>query len=108
MSYYDPWTHAIKIFLTRILQLIALSLTLGLLVWYVLLHWFINAQFLDATRVAISGDNHGVSLMFTLCLINGTSLTGWLFTFINMRWPARNRGIDRHHRGARIINHDNE
>jgi hypothetical protein len=63
---------------------------------------------MDTTRLAMSGDNIAASVMLALCLINGMSLTAWLFTWLNMRWPTRNAADDRHHRGARVVYRDDE
>lgn len=105
MSYYDPWSHAIKIFLTRLVQFITFSLLLGVLAWHTLLR-LLGYDFLGSTRIAYSGTLLDMRAMLVLCLIIGALLTGWLFTWITMRWPARNRGADRHHRGARVIDSD--
>lgn len=107
MSYYDPWSHAIKIFLTRLLQFIVTSLLLGVLAWHTLLR-LLNADFMEATRVAYEGNLLNLRAMLILCLIIGALVTGWLFTWLMMRWPARNRGADRYHRGAQIIYRDDE
>lgn len=104
MSYYDPWTHAIKIFLTRLLQFIAASLLLGLLTWYTLLH-FLDADFMNATRVAYEGNLLNLRAMLILCLIIGALVMGWLFTWLMIHRPPAS---DRHHRGARVIYHDEE
>jgi hypothetical protein len=105
MSYYDPWTHALKLFLTRLIQFIAASLLLGLGAWHLLLR-LLGYDFLGSTRIALSGNILDLRAMLGLCLIIGALLTGWLFTWLMLRWPARNRGADRHHRGARVIDTD--
>lgn len=105
MSYYDPWSHAIKIFLTRLLQFVIASVLLGLLAWHVLLHWFLHVEFMETTRLAIGDDSIVVRAMLGLCLVIGALLTAWLFTWLMMRRPAPN---DRHHRGAQVIYRDEE
>lgn len=105
MSYYDPWSHAIKIFFTRLFQFIVASLLLGLLVWYALLRWYLEAPFIETTRLAINTDNFAVRSTLGLCLVIGTLLTAWLFTCLIMRRPPPD---DRLNRGARIVYRDNE
>ncbi|MBX9848735.1 MAG: hypothetical protein K2X64_05535 [Rhodocyclaceae bacterium] len=108
MSYYDPWSHAIKIFFTRLLQFILLSVILGSLVWYALLRWYFGISFIETSQEAILGDSIALRTIFALCICNGALLTGWLFTWLTMRWPSRNRGDDRHNRGARVIDPEDE
>lgn len=107
MSYYDPWTHFLKLFFTRVLQFIVASLLLGLLAWYTLLR-LLDADFVEGSRAAYEGNLFNLRVMLILCLIIGALVTGWLFSWLMMRWPARNRGTDRHHRGARVIERDDE
>jgi hypothetical protein len=107
MSYYDPWTHAFKLFCTRLIQFIAASLLLGVGAWHLLLR-LLDSDFMGATRTAFSGNLLNMRAMLGLCLIIGALLTGWLFTWLMLRWPARNRGNERHHRGARVIDRDDE
>jgi hypothetical protein len=107
MAYYDPWSHALQLFFTRILQFILASLAFGLLAWGLLLR-YLGGDFVSATRQAFTGDNAGLRLILVLCALIGASLSGWLFTYITMRWPSRNRRADRHHRGARVIDRDDE
>ena len=107
MSYYDPWTHAIQLFFIRLAQFIIASLMFGTLAWFSLLH-LLEVDLLKATRVALEGSMLDLRIMLILCAIIGAILTGWLFMWLMMRWPARNRGADRHHRGARVIVRDDE
>ncbi len=105
MSYYDPWIHNVKIFFTRLALFILAAVAFGILAWHTLLR-VLGDDFMGSTRLAFDGNLLNLRAMLVLCLIIGALLTGWLFTWIMMRWPSRNRGADRHHRGARVIDGD--
>ena len=105
MSYYDPWTHAMQIFLTRLVQFIALSIALGLSAWSGLLHWYFDSAWFETTKLAVTGGNASARVMLALCLGNGAFVTAWLFTWLMLRRPHAG---DRHHRGARVVHHDDE
>ena len=107
-KFYDPWTHTIQIFLTRLMQFFFASLLLGLSAWYGLLNGYLHVAFVEATRQAIGDDSIAFRAMLGLCLAIGALLTAWLFTWLTMRWPARQARGDRHHRGAQIIYRDDE
>ena len=68
----------------------------------------LDSDFMGSTRMAFSGNLLNMRAMLGLCLIIGVLLTGWLFTWLMLRWPARSRGDDRHNRGARVIDRDDE
>lgn len=105
MSYYDPWTHAIKIFFNRLLLFVIASLVLGLLARHMLLRWYLEVAFMDANCLAIGSDSIVNRAMSGLCLVIGMLLTAWLFTWLMMKRPLAH---ERHHRGARVVYHDEE
>lgn len=53
-NYYDPWGHAFRLFMNRVLLFIALSLLLGLAVWAALLHWIFEADAMTIVRSTLN------------------------------------------------------
>lgn len=106
-NYYDPWAHAVHLFFTRVLQFVVLSALLTVAIWAALLSW----HFPDSSWTALArwswdiarSDNRHWKAVFVLCMVNATVLVGWLFTTISLL--SRLRGGDRHHRGARVVQH---
>lgn len=103
-NYYDPWAHAMHLFLSRLVQFLALSLLLGLAVWANLLHLVFEADWktvATSTWAMWSSTDLMWRVILAQSLVIGTLLTAWLFTWLLGR--ARLRRGERHHRGARVI-----
>lgn len=107
MSYYDPWVHAIQIFVSRVLQFFLLSLAVGAASWFGVLHAFFNEVDLwPLTWRAITGENHTARVILNLCLALGATQAAWLFGCLIL--CGSNSRPERHHRGARIVQHGDE
>lgn len=106
MNYYDPWGHAIQIFATRLMQFVFLSIILGFALWFGVLHEFFDVELIPLTQHAITGENSTARAILVLCLALGTSWAGWLFSCLMLCGTGHQP--ERHHRGARIVQHDDE
>ena len=109
-NHYDPWVHAVHLFANRVVLFLLLSLALGLAWWAGVLRWVFGVAWADMGRgtwVVVQGP---VDVTWRVGLgeagVIGAVLTAWLFNFSVMRGRLR-RG-DRHHRGARVIDADDE
>lgn len=100
-NYYDPWQHAIHIFVKRIFQFIALTIFLGFLSWYAWLHFYFEYGIWDATKLAVSGEVKSLKALLLMCFVNAGVITGWLFTWLI---KSRKQTGDNHYRGSRIQN----
>jgi hypothetical protein len=100
-NYYDPWQHAIHIFLKRIIQYIALTITLGFLAWYGWVHFHFGVGIWDATKLAISSEASALKALLIMCFVCAGVITGWLFTWLI---GSRKQKSDNHYRGSRINN----
>jgi hypothetical protein len=107
---YDPWIHAVHVFLNRVVLFLVLSMALGLAWWAGVLHAVLGVAWGDmahGTWVVVQGP---VDPTWRMGLgeagVIGAVLTAWLFTFLVMRGRLR-RG-DRHHRGARVVDAGDE
>ena len=98
-TYYDPWTHAIQIFFTRIFQFILLTLIFGFAIWYSMLHHQFNSNFYTDTKLAIYGDSEVIKSLFYMCFVSSALITAWLFTWLIIRKPQVK---NQHARGARL------
>lgn len=106
-NFYDPWAHTVHLFLTRIMQFAILSILLSLAIWAGLVHWYFAAATWSELAqwswdVAQQGHRHW-KFVFVLCMFIAAGLVAWLFTTITLL--SRLRGGDRHHRGARVVQH---
>ncbi|GEM_PF-6007465 len=112
MSYYDPWLHAVNLFINRLFLFVVLTLLLGLCAWAGLLHWLFGADWMTVARSLLVATDNAIELrwrvMFWQSIASGGLLTAWLFTWLRSR--ARLRRGDRHHRGTRVVvaDHDDE
>ena len=109
-NHYDPWVHAVHLFLNRVALFVLLSLALGLAWWAGVLRVVFGVTWSampSGTLVLLQGP---VELIWRVGLGEawaiGAALTAWLFTYLVMRGRLR-RG-DRHHRGARVVDSDDE
>lgn len=105
-NFYDPWTHALNLFITRILQFFVLSGFFGIAIWLALLNRYFEVAIWETTKLAVTGDHNTSRAMFGLCLLAGSLTASWLFTYLIMR--GRLRSGDRHHRGARVVTSDRD
>ncbi len=109
-NFYDPWAHAVHLFFTRLMQFAILSALLGLAVWAGLLHWY----FADSTWTELAHwswdiarhSNRHWQGVFALCMTVAALLVGWLFTTLIL--VGRLQGGERHHRGARVVHHEQD
>lgn len=107
---YDPWMHALRLFLNRVLQFLALSVVLGLAWWAGVLRVVFSVPW-SAMPSGTWGLLQGPAEVIWRVGLGeawaiGAALTAWLFTYLVMRGRLR-RG-DRHHRGARVVDADDE
>lgn len=109
-NHYDPWAHAVHLLLNRALQFLMLSLVLGLAWWAGVLRWalgVVSDDMAHGTWLIVQGP---VDAIWRVALgeagVIGALLVAWLFTFLMMRGRLR-RG-DRHYRGARVVDANDE
>lgn len=104
-NYYDPWAHAVRLFVNRLVLFVVLSGALGLATWAALLHVAYTADAKAVVRFTWSLLTAESDLAWRVILAQsltiGTLVTAWLFTWLLGR--ARLRRGERHHRGARVI-----
>jgi hypothetical protein len=100
-NYYDPWLHAIEIFIRRITQFIVLTLILGFLIWWAWLHFYFDVGILDVTKKAFTGEAGMLRAFLIMCFACSGLIAGWLFSWL-MR-DSRQKG-ENYHRGSRIQN----
>lgn len=100
-NYYDPWLHAIEIFIRRIIQFIALTLILGFLIWWAWLHFYFDVEILVITKKVVTGEAGLLRAFFLTCFVSSTLVTGWFFSWLMSVTRKKN---ENHHRGARIQN----
>ena len=110
MNYYDPWGHAFRIALNRVLLFVLLLVSSSAGLWA----WLLSHFYDYGWRVIVGsawalpqgdGELHW-RIMFWLSLGCGTLATTTLFAAL-MRRPRLRRG-DRHRRGARVVDADHE
>ena len=100
-NYYDPWQHAINIFVKRIFQFIALTILLSFFIWYFWVHYYFEIALWDASKQVFKDGTSLLKALFTMCFISAGTITGWLFTWLIRRLKNKN---DNHYRGSRIDN----
>jgi hypothetical protein len=109
-NFYDPWAHAVSLFFSRVLQFIALSALLGLGAWAALLHWYFAvatwSELASWTLDIAQHSNRHWRGVFVLCMTIAALLVGWLFTTVSLL--SHLRSGERHHRGARVVNHSRD
>lgn len=49
-NYYDPWAHAVRLFVNRLVLFVVLSVLLGLAAWAAVLHWAFEADGMAIVR----------------------------------------------------------
>ena len=104
MSYYDPWAHALEIFITRVFQFAFLTFAVGLSIFACLFHFYFDENWSVVGRIFWNWkqlDSRWWNSIIALCISNGFWITALIYVFIYRR--CGNSG-DRHHRGARLIN----
>lgn len=108
MNYYDPWGHAFRLFLNRVLLFVLLLVSSSGLLWA----WLLSHFYDYGWRVIVGsawalpqgdGELHW-RIMFWLSVGCGTLATTALFAALMRRTKLR-RG-DRHRRGARVVHAD--
>lgn len=105
--FYDPWQHAMYLFMTRVMQFLFLSLVLGLVVWACLLHSYFDCTWLDTARATwamLQTTESTWRAIFGLCFVVGALLSAWLFTWLMLR--ARLQRGDSYRRGSRVVQQD--
>lgn len=108
-NFYDPWQHAIHLFMTRVMQFLFLSLILGLMTWASLLHWFFDASWPEVARFTwgmVRGADKTWRAICAQSFAIGALLTAWLFTWLTLR--ARLQIGDSHRRGSRVVHHEQD
>lgn len=109
-KYYDEWMHGLHLAASRFIQFVLLSLLLALVIWLCLLHWLwdCDRQCLGVSTLGLSFSSLPMHwrVIAGLCLAQGCTLTGWLFTWLVQR--ARLRRGDRHRRGARVVHDEHD
>lgn len=106
-GFYDPWVHAINLFLNRIVLFLLLSFVLALLILTGLLHYLFDAAWKNIWRwlFGISQTRELIWLGIAgLCLALGAAITGWLFTWLTLK--VRLPKGDHFQRGARLVSKD--
>jgi hypothetical protein len=109
-NHYDPWMHAMHVFLNRVVLFLVLSLAIGLAWWAGVLRVVFGVAWSTMPSGTWALAKGQVEMIWRVGLgeagVIGAVLTAWLFTFLVMRGRLR-RG-DRHHRGARVVDADSE
>ena len=108
-NYYDPWGHAVRLFMNRLMLFVVLSLGLGLAVWAALLHWVFDADGMTIVRstwAMTSSTDVLWRVIFWQAGAAGVLLTTLLYVWLLGR--ARLSRGERHHRGARVVHADAE
>ena len=100
-QYYDPWQHAVKIFVNRIFQFIALTIFLGFLTWYAWLHFYFEIEIWETTKQAVMGNAGLLKALLLMCFVSSGLITGWLFSWLIV---SRKQKGDNHYRGSSIQN----
>lgn len=108
MNYYDPWGHAFRIAINRLLLFVFLAVSSSALLWAWLLASFYGYGWkviAGSARALPQGDGElHWRIMFWLTVACGTLATIALFAALMRRAQLR-RG-DRHRRGARVVHAD--
>jgi hypothetical protein len=108
MNYYDPWGHAFKLFVNRLLLFVFLAISSSALLWTWLLVSFYGFGWKvivgSAWALPQGGGEMHWRLMFWLTAACGTLVTSTLFAALMRR--SRMRRGDRHRRGARVVHAD--
>lgn len=109
-NFYDPWAHAVQLFLARVIQFLGLTLPLALAAWVTLLHWYFpDSSWIDLARftwdIVLHGNRHWRGV-FVLCMMIAGILVGWLFTTVTLR--SRLQNGDRYHRGSRVLRYEQD
>lgn len=108
-NYYDPWAHAVRLFVNRLVLFVVLSLVLGLAVWSGLLHWVFEADGMTIVRSTWAMTRSTDTLwrvIFWQSAAAGVLITTLLYTWLLGR--ARLSRGERHHRGARVVHAEAE
>jgi hypothetical protein len=109
--YYDPWGHAARIALNRVLLFAIVAPSAG----YVLWDWILEDKFGQEATAALQhawgvvsngGAEMCLRVMFWQAMAIGGLATGWFMTWLHGR--TKLRGGDQHHRGTRVVLADNE
>lgn len=108
MNYYDPWGHAFRIALNRVVLFVLLAVSSSGLLWWLLLDrcYGYGWRVIVGSAWALpqgDGELHW-RIMFWLSVACGTLATTALFAALMRRTKLR-RG-DRHRRGARVVHAD--
>ena len=112
MNYYDPWGHAVRIFINRVLLFIFLTALLGLGAWAAVLYLCFDADKMQIGRSTAgllwswSAAEMTWRVIFVQCMVIGALLTACLYLWLRGR-PRLRRG-DRHHRGTRVVRHHDD
>lgn len=110
MNYYDPWGHAFRIAINRLLLFVFLAISSSALLWA----WLLTSFYGCSWKVIVgsawalpqgNGELHW-RLMFWLTLACGTLTTSTLFAALMRRPRLRRR--ERHRRGARVVHADTD
>jgi len=110
-SYYDPWVHAVQLFINRLFLFIFLSVLLGLGWWGVLLWKVFHVEPEDMAKsswavMTTTPAEVMPRVILGQSVVIGALITAWLFTWLIVR--ARLRRGDRHHRGSRVVDMDRD
>ena len=108
-TYYDPWHHAVRLFMNRLMLFVVLSLLLGLAVWAGVLHLVFEADFktiVQSTWAMVSSTDVLWRVIFWQSGAAGVLITTLLYTWLLGR--ARLSRGERHHRGARVVHTEAE
>lgn len=101
-SYDDPWAYCARLFFTRLLMFVALSLLLWMGVWAALLHWVFGADgmaILSATWTVLKG----AELVWQVIFLQAGALALLLATVVYLLLMARTRAArDTRVRGPRL------
>lgn len=109
MKYYDPWAHALQIFLSRLLLFVALDALAFVVTW-----WHVLDSIYGATARTFLTSVWGILLgtlptylqvMFVLTVSTTTMTVCIVFVFLVR--SSRMRLSDRYRRGARVVDGGN-
>lgn len=100
--YDDPWAYCARVFFTRLMMFVALSLLLWLSVWAALLHWVFGADgmaILNATWTLLKG----AELLWRVVFWQSGALALLLTTVVYLLLMTRTRvAKDTRARGPRL------
>jgi hypothetical protein len=109
--YYDPWGHAARIALNRVLLFVIVAPSLGLVLWDWILEDKFKQEMAAVVRYTWTIVSNGtvemcLQVMFWQAIAIGGLATGWFITWLHGR--TKLRGGDQHYRGTRVVLADNE